>query len=201
MRELVVALACVLLTESIPATPIDAEARAVVGDDLEAYASTLTADLTFDNPRSPAGWGSLDLSAAPERDEVRVDVVVGTPAVERRFTCGELDVIIDGVAETVRASELAVPTNEGFFDAVNARMTIDHVRRMVDARAVRLELCGEGFDLPRADRARLRDFVRRFDDLATNDGPSLPFAPPELGPRHEWPVRAPVFFGGPPTPT
>ncbi|MCB9612015.1 MAG: hypothetical protein H6721_27910 [Sandaracinus sp.] len=200
MRELVVALACFLLTESIPATP-PSEPQALVGDDTEAYGSTLTADLTFDNPRSPAGWGSLDFSAAPERDEVRVDVVVGTPAPERRFTCGELNVVIDGVAETVSASELAVPTNDGFFDAVNARMTIDHVRRMVDAGSVRLEVCGEGFDLPRADRVRLREFVRRFDDLAISDGPSLPFPPPELGPRHEWPVRAPVFFGGPPTAT
>ena len=116
MRELVVALACFLLTESIPATP-PSEPQALVGDDTEAYGSTLTADLTFDNPRSPAGWGSLDFSAAPERDEVRVDVVVGTPAPERRFTCGELNVVIDGVAETVSASELAVPTNDGFFDA------------------------------------------------------------------------------------
>ena len=200
MRELIVVVACYLLTDSIAAVPAPAS-RAVVGDDPSAYGSTLTADLTFDNPRSPAGWGSLDLSAAPERDEVRVDVVVGTPAPERRFTCGELRVVIDGTPESVPAAELAVPTPSGFFDAVNARMTIDHVRRMVDASSVRLELCGEGFDLPREDRARLRDFVRRFDDLAISDGPSLPFPPPELGPRHEWPVRAPVFFGGPPTAT
>lgn len=199
MRELVVVIACYLLTDTIAAVPPSQEA--VVGDDLDAYGSTLSAELTFDNPRSPAGWGSLDFSAAPERDEVRVDVVVGTPAPERRFTCGELQVVIDGTPETVSASALAVPTNDGFFDAVNARMTIDHVRRMVDASSVRLELCGEGFDLPRTDRMRLRDFVRRFDDLATNDGPSLPFPPPELGPRHEWPLRSPSFFGGPPTAT
>lgn len=200
MRELIVVVACYLLTDSIAAVPAPAP-RAMVGDDSNAYGSTLTADLTFDNPRSPAGWGSLDLSAAPERDEVRVDVVVGTPAHERRFTCGELHVLIDGASESVPASGLAVPTASGFFDAVNARMTIDHVRRIVDADSVRLELCGEGFDLPRADRMRLRDFVRRFDDLAISDGPSLPFPPPELGPRHEWPVTAPLFFGGPPTAT
>ncbi|MBX3248408.1 MAG: hypothetical protein KF901_14610 [Myxococcales bacterium] len=204
MRELMVWVALFLLLEGVHAVPIDAasggDAR-LVGDDPNAYASTLNAELTFENPRSPSGWGSLDLSASPQRDEVRVDVVLGTPTVARRFTCGTLAVVIDGAGESVSASEVGTPMSGGHFDAVTARLTIDHVRRMVSARDVALEVCGERFDLRATDRTRLEDFVRRFDDLATNDGPSLPFPPPELGPEHEWPIHDPAFFGGPPTPS
>jgi hypothetical protein len=75
----------------------------------------------------------------------------------------------------------------GIYDAVTVDITIDDVRRMAAAEQVEIELCGDRVALSREQRATLPDFVRRFEEMATYDGPSAPEPRPPL----DWEPRAP----------
>ncbi len=152
-----------------------------------SWSPSVAAEMTFDSQRSNVGWGSFDLSAAPEHDDIRVDVLVGTPSAHMRWhRCGELRLRVDGHEERVQARWAGVRMSGGIFDAVTAALTIEHVRALARAKRASAELCGESFELTRAQRARLRAFVENFDDIATYHGPSAPTPKPELGPDHDY---------------
>ena len=169
---------------ALPEAPSDS--LATVEDEVFSFPPSVTAEMTWSSPRSPVGWGSVDLTANPETDEIRVDLLLGTPADQSRWTCGDMVLDIDGQRQNLATSWAGVPMQDGVFDAVTAKLTIEHIRRMAHAEQVRIELCGDGVVFEEAQRASLDDFVRRFDDLAIYEGPSLPSPPPELGPEHEW---------------
>ncbi len=173
-------------THALPDQPDSPDELATVGDEPFVFPPSLTAEMTWSSTRSPVGWGSFDLTAHPETDEIRVDVLLGTPASHQQWTCGAMVLDVDGEREPVTAHWAGVPMNDGVFDAVTAQLTIDTVRRMALAQHVRVELCGEGVVVSPEQRISLRDFVERFDDLAIYEGPSAPSPPPELGPHHEW---------------
>ncbi|HJK95434.1 MAG TPA: hypothetical protein RMH85_23185 [Polyangiaceae bacterium LLY-WYZ-15_(1-7)] len=198
MRPLLILLCLSMLSGSWFAQP-DPE-LVVVADEPFVFRPSVSAELTWDSPRSPVGWGSFDLTAAPEHDEIRVDLLLGTPARDRRWTCGDLTLLIDGRREDLRTQYAGVPMSSGVYDAVTAKLTIAHVREMVSAREVEVSLCGDGLAVPAEQRRRLRDFVERFDERAIYEGPSAPSPPPELGPEHEWIFDDPQEPGGPPAP-
>ena len=71
MRPLLILLCLSMLSGSWFAQP-DPE-LVVVADEPFVFRPSVSAELTWDSPRSPVGWGSFDLTAAPEHDEIRVD--------------------------------------------------------------------------------------------------------------------------------
>jgi len=70
--------------------------------------------------------------------------------------------------------------DEGVYDAVTAELTISDVRAMSRADQVTAHLCGEAVTLPTAQLRQLDDFVRRFEEMATYDGPPPPTRPRDL---------------------
>lgn len=150
------------------------------------------AELRYPSARSTVGWGTFDLSASPDRDEIHVDLLLGVPARERRWTCGAMELDIDGRRVRLAARQGGVPMEGGVFDAVTAALSIEHVRAMVEAQRVRVSICGEEITLPLRERRRLEAFVRDFDDIGLYVGPSAPAPPPELGPDHEWRIWDPT---------
>ncbi|MEM9067579.1 MAG: hypothetical protein AAGE52_03705 [Myxococcota bacterium] len=173
---------------------------ALIQDEPFVFRPSVTAELTYRSERSPVGWGSFDLTAAPERNEIRVDLLLGTPASVQRWTCGRMELDIDGDAQSLSVNYAGVPMNGGVYDAVSAKLSIEDVRAMHRARNVAVNICGERVDLPRAERTRLRDFVEDFDDIGLYVGPSAPTPPPELGPEHEWLISDPIEPGDFPAP-
>lgn len=189
------AIACVVLFvtggEWRPSRP-PSELPMVADRGLDA--PPVSAELTYRSQRSLLGWGNFDLSADPDYDEIHVQLLLGTPASRRHWDrCEELRLQIDGVTERVRTKYAGVPMRDGVFDAVTAELSILTVRAMAGATSVRADLCGEHVELDPSARARLVDFVRRFDTLGIYDGPSLPKPPRELGPEHEWADPAPCL--------
>lgn len=158
----------------------------LIEDQPFVFRPSVRAELTYQSHRSTIGWGSFDLSAAPEHDDIRVDLFLGAPAPDTRWTCGGLTLDIDGRRYRVPASYAGVPMNQGVYDAITAKLDIEMVRSMVGAEHVRLAICGEDIDVPHAERLRLHEFIDTFDDIGLYVGPSAPSPPPELGPEHEW---------------
>lgn len=159
----------------------------VMEDEPFVFEPSVVAELVFDTPGAPVPWGSFDLSAAPEHDEIRVDLLIGRAAQSPRWrACDRVALSIDGARVEAPAEYAGVPMPTGAWDAVTAHVTIAEVRQMYDARTVRAHVCGETFTIPAAERVRLASFVREFDDIALWVGPSMPTPPPELGDEHEW---------------
>jgi hypothetical protein len=144
----------------------------------------LRASLPWQNDAAAWGWGTVRLDAEPTEDEITVRTIVDAPTSSRRWASRcELRVEIDG--DEVRAAAEPVGTrmkSGGFYDALRLELGIDVVRRMVHARTVRGEICGDPFELPEVQRETLRAFVEGFDALALPDPPA----------REEPPVLAPV---------
>ncbi len=143
---------------------------------------SLTAELRYQAPQSALGWGSVDLSAHPEDHEIRVSVMLGAPVAGARWEhCKELHMRVDGEETKHPTRYSGVPMDGGgVYDAVSVELTIDDVRRMSRGRDVHLGLCGDVLSLPAAERASLSSFVRRFEEMATYDGPPPPKPPREL---------------------
>ncbi len=159
----------------------------VMEDEPFVFEPSVIAELVFDTPSSPVPWGSFDLTAAPEHDEIRVDLLVGRAAERASWRdCETVELRIDDERFAAPAEYAGVPMATGAWDAVTAHVTIAHVRQMYAARRVEAHVCGEVFTIPAAERVRLAAFVREFDDIALWVGPSMPTPPPELGDEHEW---------------
>ena len=159
----------------------------VMEDEPFVFEPSVLAELVFETEGSPVPWGSFDLTAAPEHDDIRVDLLVGRAAEQARWrACDQVTLRIDGRRVDAPAEYAGVPMPTGAWDAVTAHVTIAEVRQMYDARTVEAEVCGETFEIPAAERVRLASFVREFDDIALWVGPSMPTPPPELGDEHEW---------------
>jgi len=138
-----------------------------------------------DPPAFAVGTASLDLSAHPEKHEIRVSLMVGAPVHYKRWSrCHDLHLEVDGEHFELPVSYSGVAMQNGVYDAVTAELSIEHVRAMAHAADVRASICGDVV-YPRAERlGQLRDFVQRFEEMATHDGPSLPPPPPEFDPEH-----------------
>jgi hypothetical protein len=147
---------------------------------------TLTASVPVDDPPAFAvGSASLDLSAHPEKHEIRVSLMVGAPVAHERWRgCRDLRLEVDGDPIELSVTYSGVAMQNGSYDAVTAELSIEHVRAMSHATDVRATVCGDVV-YPRAERlGSLRDFVHRFEEMATHDGPSLPAPPPEFDPEN-----------------
>ncbi len=173
--------------------------ESILSDATESFLPSVSAGLRFQSDRSPLGWGGLDLSALPEVDEISVDLVLGTPAERSQWTCGVAEIDADGRRERLAIRYAGVPMEDGVYDAVSTRVSIETVRRMHAAERVEIRVCGTELDLSSAPRDALEEFVRRFDDIANYDGPSAPMPRPELGKEHEWEVSSPEEPDLPPT--
>lgn len=191
MRTLLAALAILSLSGGWYA--LGDEEFALVEDEPFVFRPSVAAELTFDSRRSNVGWGSFDLSAAPEHDDIRVDVLVGTPSSEMHWhQCRELLLRFDGQETTVQARWAGVRMQQsGVFDAVSAALSIEHVRALADAQEATAELCGESIELSPATRLHLRSFIENFDDIATYPSPSAPTPKPVLSPEHDYFPAAP----------
>jgi len=154
----------------------------VIADAEPAYTPpSLRAAVRYENVQSPLGWGSVDLSAHPEDHEFRVNVMLGAPVAARRWDhCKELSMDVDGVETKHVTRYSGVDMATGVYDAVSVELTIDDVRRMARGHEVRVGLCGDAMTLPAAERASLSDFVSRFEEMATYEGPPPPKPPREL---------------------
>ena len=173
---------------------------AMIEDQPFVFRPSVSAELTYQSARSTVGWGSFDLSAAPEHDDIRVDLFLGAPATDPRWTCGGMTLDIDGRRYRVSANYAGVPMTQGVYDAITAKLDIEMVRSMAGAERVRLAICGEDIDVPENQRSRLYQFIDTFDDIGLYVGPSAPSPPPELGPEHEWIYTDPSDPGSWPTP-
>lgn len=156
----------------------------IIADAPEAFdPPSLTAAITYDNPNSQLGWGSFDLSAYPELHEIRVGLMMGTPVSATRWNrCPALDLRIDGRPFRLPARYTGVPMAGGVYDAITVELTIEHVRAMAGAQDVTADLCGDVATLSEERLRTLESFVRRFEEMATHDGPSPPSPPPEFDP-------------------
>ena len=167
--------------------PRGAEDLAVVEDEPFVFQPSVVGEMIFAVPESTVGWGSLDLSAVPEHDDIRVDLLIGRPAKTARWrACDSVTLVVDGRRTGAAAEYTGVPMASGAWDALTAHVTIADVRDMYRATEVEAHVCGEVFPLPASERRSLAAFVRRFDDIALSIGPSMPTPLPELGDEHEW---------------
>jgi hypothetical protein len=142
---------------------------------------SLTASIRYTSDRSSVGWGSFDLTARPEFHEFRVGLMVGLPTHYGRWgACRRLDLMIDGQRVVLPARYSGVPMKGGVYDAVTSELTISDVRAMAHAHLVSADLCGEAVSLPTEQLGGLNDFVRRFEEMATYDGPPPPARPRDL---------------------
>ena len=91
MRALLIALAILNFSGSSFASGTDFD---VIQSEAFSLYPSVSTDLTFESQRSQLGWGSFDLTAVPEVDEIRVDLVIGVPAAEVAWrTCKRLELV------------------------------------------------------------------------------------------------------------
>jgi hypothetical protein len=152
--------------------------------DLSSGRGHVRASLPWANDAAVYGWGTVRLDAAPMENEITVRAIVDAPTSARRWSAPcELRVDVDGTEVRAAARPVGTRLKGGaFYDALRLELGIDVLRRMARAEAVRGEICGDPFELPEVQRATLRAFVDRFDELA------LPVAPPRESPPEVAPV-------------
>jgi hypothetical protein len=169
----------------LAAEPPGMDDLASIGDEPFVFEPSVTAEMVFSSAASRVGWGSFDLTAAPEHDEIRVDLLVGkaSPAASWH-RCHAIEIFVDDQSIVTRSEYAGVPMASGVWDALTAKLTIAHVRDIRAADRVDVDVCGDRFTLPSAQRTHLSAFVRRFDDLALWVGPSAPTPKPELDDEH-----------------
>lgn len=137
--------------------------------------------ILYDDPRSELGWGNLALSARPMEHEIRVDMMVGAPVRTPRWRyCGAGELSIDGRRTILPLQYSGVPMQSGIYDAVTVDITIEDVRAMSRADDVSVTVCGDRVALRREQLLDLGGFVRRFEEMATYDGPPAPMRPHTL---------------------
>ena len=192
MRAFLTALAILNLSgSSFAASPT----LAVIGTEAFSLYPTVATDLTFHSERSRLGWGSFYLTAVPEVDEIRVDLVIGVPAADTAWAnCKRLEFIGEN-SHVVRSADWAgVPMASGVFDSLRGRLTIEDVRSLARDASSYADVCGERVEFDDAARRSMRRFVRTFDELALSTGESAPSPPLELGPDHDFFPEDPVYF-------
>ena len=149
------------------------------------YEPTVSASLNVSHPRSTVGWGSFDLTAHPEGNDIRVDLLLGVPTKETQWvSCGQVSLRIDDEVEALSATYSGVPMSSGVYEAMEMKLTIKHLRRMAAASDVRATVCGETIKL--TERKGLKNFIKNFDERALISAPSVPTPRPVLGPEHEY---------------
>lgn len=157
--------------------------------------------IPFERGVAPMGVGSFDFAANPEEHEFRVSLIVGQTAPTRRWgRCGSVGLDVDGRWHDLPARESGSEHVDWVFDAVGVELTIEHVRAMAAARRVSLSMCGDVVVVPAQALPSLRDFVRRFEEMATYDGPPPPRPPEPLDRNHTRPRRTGVQLYGRPFP-
>ena len=149
------------------------------------YEPTVSAAFNVSHPRSTVGWGSFDLSAHPEGNDIRVDLLLGVPTKETQWvSCGQVSLRIDDDVESLSATYSGVPMSSGVYEAMETKLTIKHLRRMADANNVQATVCGETVKL--TERKGIKNFIKNFDERALISAPSIPTPRPVLGPEHEY---------------
>lgn len=152
----------------------------------ELYPS-VSADVNFESPRSRLGWGSFDLTAVPEVDEIRVDVVIGIPAETLEWrACKRVELVGEEIRVARSADWAGVPMAEGVFDSVRGQLTIEDVRRIAEDEKSFASVCGERVRFGEEARRSIGEFVEAFDASALSTGESAPSPPIELGPEHDF---------------
>ncbi len=184
-----------LLALSLLATDPVSERDLLIGDEVPPdYSSTVTTEFRVTHATASSGWGSFDFAAAPERNEIRVDLLLGAPFERARWgQCEELELVVDGRSEPVATRYAGVPMSRGVFDAIEAKLTIAQVRGLAEGGAAEARLCGDVLTIGVDQQRELRRFVEEFDERAINIAPSLETPRPELGPEHEWEVDVPDY--------
>ncbi len=176
---------CGSMESAVPVQPED-------GEGARPAPPPLALTIHYDDPSSELGWGSFDLSARPMEHEFRVDLMVGAAVRTPRWRyCGAGELAIDGRHKMLPLRWSGVPMAEGLYDAVTVDITIEDVRAMSSAEHVEVEVCGDRVALQRSQLRDLGDFVRRFEEMATYDGPPAPAPPPPL----DWEPSVPVVNG------
>lgn len=147
----------------------------------------LATHLTFPHPASRLGWGSFDLAAAPETDEIGVRVTLGAAVWTARWaSCTHMRLRAGTRVEEVPLRHIEVGMGGGVYEAVTARLSIEHLRLLAEAPSLEAEVCEDRLPLAGPGGHAVRQFVRDFDDRALYDGPPPPPPPPELLPDGEW---------------
>lgn len=151
-------------------------------DELEEPALELR--FPWRNPEASFGYGAVHLWARPALDHVRVSAILDAPADARRWRgCEAVRVAADGERHALRARYVGRPLGGGSYEAVKVRFGIHQLRALARAERPRIRVCGDAFDLERAQQATLQRFVEWFDHIAT---PRRPDAAPffrDVGPR------------------
>ncbi len=192
MRPLLIVTAILCLSGRPLAAPPEAvQARAAQQSAMPLetyrYGPSLSTELRFDADRSPLGWGSFDLSALPEQDEIRVDLLICMPSSTAAWRqCDRMLRMADDQVRQREAEWAGVPMRDGVYDAVRVRLTIEDVRLLVSATKAASEICGEQMPLPADTREALSQFVRRFDEIAGGNAPSAPTPRFELSREHDF---------------
>jgi len=178
-----------------PAGVDDPEATST--DRFEFVPPPLAFSLHYDDPRSTVGWGSFDLRARPAEHEFRVDLLLGTASTASRWNrCETAEVHVDGATTRLPVRYSGVPLSSGVWDAVQVEVTIEHVRAMAAARDVSVDLCGDVVAVQDQKLGELHEFIRRFEEMATYEGPPAPEPPPPL----DWEPELPdEILSGKPT--
>jgi hypothetical protein len=192
MRALLIALAILNFSGSSFASGPSLD---VIGTEAFSLYPTVTTDLTFESERSQLGWGSFDLTAVPEVDEIRVDLVIGVPAAEIAWrSCKRLEFVGEH-SRVVRSADWAgVPMTHGVYDSLRGRLTIEDVRSLARDETSFADVCGEHVRFDAEARQSMLRFVETFDELALTTGESAPSPPLELGPDHDFFPETPVHF-------
>lgn len=169
----------------------------IAGSRFQFVPPPLAFSLHYDDPRSTVGWGSFDLRASPTEHEFRVDMMLGTASDAPRWSrCDVAGIDVDGAHSQLPVRYSGVPLSSGVWDAVQVELTIDHVRSMAVARNVAVDLCGDVVAVRDEKLGELDEFIRRFEEMATYEGPPAPEPPPPLDWEPEMPDET---LGGKPT--
>lgn len=170
----------------------DSASPSAVGTTPAANPPPLELTFHYEDPRSELGWGNLALSARPMEHEIRVDMMVGAPVRTPRWRyCGAGELSIDGRTKMLPLQWSGVPMQSGVYDAVTVDITIEDVRAMSRAHDVSVEVCGDRVALRREQLRDLGGFVRRFEEMATYEGPPAPRRPHTL----DWEPEVPLETG------
>lgn len=191
MRAFLIALAILNFSGSSFASGPSLE---LIGTESFSLYPTVSTDLTFESERSELGWGSFDLTAVPEVDEIRVDLVIGVPAAETAWQACKRVELVGEHSRVMRTADWAgVPMAHGVFDSLRGRLTIEDVRLMARDVTSFAEVCGERVIFSDEARQSMLRFVETFDELALSTGESAPSPPLELGPDHDFFPEVPVY--------
>ncbi|MEM7607999.1 MAG: hypothetical protein AAF411_21815 [Myxococcota bacterium] len=177
--------------------PVGARSSAIEDERFELFPS-VEARLNFDYAPSTLGWAGLDVTGTPERDDLRVDVLIGLPRDRAEWVeCKGITFYDEDKIGHFVFRWAGVSRDGSVYDALTGRLSVEALRRLVAAPDASFDACGERVELPPETRQELRTFLRDFDAIATEPSPSAPTPRRELGDDHEF---MPPAFSEAPTP-